>query len=217
MVPAKAAGSSLAPHFLAPHGGCQRLGAVYSAPPCPCQLTACGRLRRRPAAKTSLDRMMDHGGERNPVRYASLANTCRRWMVMVRARYTAAWPQHRSSVPRPPPAAIPPARSRSGSPGRRPLPRPTARLACIPACAGVSKPDARTSPLPNWPQRDTLRRSPRYAEQIFCAPRVAVCLSFRRHSYSAIRNPASQRCRSRSATAAAPSANPPWPAQTTAS
>src|SRR5215472_3856219 len=36
MVPVKVAGSSLAPHFLAPHGGCQRLGAVYSAPPCPC-------------------------------------------------------------------------------------------------------------------------------------------------------------------------------------
>lgn len=149
MVPAKAAGSSLAPHFLAPHGGCQRFGAVYSAPPCPCQLTACGRLRRRPAAKTSLDRMMDHGGERNPVRYASLANTCRRWMVMVRARYTAAWPQHRSSVPRPPPAAIPPARSRSGSPGRRLVPWP--------ARAGVDAEVPATAPGPGLPRH---RRPP---------------------------------------------------------
>src|SRR5215471_10916032 len=31
-----------------------------------------------------------------------------------------------------------------------------------------------------------LHRSPHCAEKIFCAPRMAVCLSFSRHSYSAI-------------------------------
>ena len=180
-----------------------------------------------PAAETSLDRMMDHGGERNPVRYAQLGEHGRSWVFTVCGEMHSRLATAPFVSPRPP-AARPPAQSRSvpvrlsrpvprpalgwggrrgarncartGLPGHRrpparraPVPHPAATAsshrppcAYIPVCAGVSRPNARTSPLPNWPQRDTLRRSPHCAEEMFCAPTAAACLSFRRHSYSAI-------------------------------
>src|SRR5262249_5516727 len=82
------------------------------------KLTACDRLCRRPAAKTSLDRVTCHGGERDPVRYAQLGEHVPEVGVHGMRDMYAAWPRHRSSVPRPP-AATPPVRSGQALPPGR--------------------------------------------------------------------------------------------------
>ena len=146
------------------------------------------RLWCRPAAKTSLDRVMYHGSSATRFGTPSLASTRRRWVFTVCSemyRRLAAV----SSVPQ-----LAWSSSARANRDDKEASRPGCSMddnyrpqTCI--CQSVWRLGAKRTCLPllNCSQHEALHGSPHCAEKMFCAPRMAVCLSFSRRSYSAIR------------------------------